>query len=606
MRRSVPSMAVALVLAGLLAPAPAAADPVARRIAFRPAVPIPATYQLDCDGDRPGSTCTVVTTAKPRLRHVAEFSTTVRSGDQVWARDTVYSREGQVRSRPFVLPEQDVTVDVKVSSIPERFVGTPLRLMAWNLFVGGTINRQETTGENLTQMIEYLNEVDPDVFFVVEAYGSGEKILDGLNAGRPADDRFSAVRLTTPEDYSANGDNLWLYTKLKIEKVYPRYADADISSFNLGGARLGLPNGDHVHAFSMWTWHDGWSPGDTHTAAIENLHGFARTKTDEQILQNDHQRRMAMGKAILQKAIPSFIGDDDAPVLMGGDLNALPYLDWTEQFANARGHGGLTLPWPYTKLYTDAGFIDTFRHANPDAGRYPGRTFSPLSGFTATPGRIDYVWARGKDVRVLGSRTDVRRLPRHQGSRLDRPFPFYSDHGSVITDVLIRGRGTGPDRPAVSEEPASAQDVWRAAPAGVRVPPAELSATATTFKPGIGDPGNAVDGNPLTDYHSYYPEVAPQPHYITVDMGKVRTLSAVRFQPKLRSNMNGTVLEGMVQISTDGTTFTDVKQVEWPRLTEPNDVDMNGVPARYVRLRVDYGMGGASALSEIIPYEAGS
>jgi hypothetical protein len=25
-----------------------------------------------------------------------------------------------------------------------------------------------------------------------------------------------------------------------------------------------------------------------------------------------------------------------------------------------------------------------------------------------------------------------------------------------------------------------------------------------------------------------------------------------------------------------------------------------------VRLRVDYGMGGASALSEIIPYEAGS
>ncbi|GAA2871019.1 discoidin domain-containing protein [Nonomuraea rubra] len=606
MRRSVPSMAAALVLAGLLAPAPAAADPVPGRIAYRPAVPVPATYRLDCDGDRPGSTCTVVTTARHRLGHVEEFSTTVRSGDQVWARDTVYSREGQVRSRPFVLPEQDVTVDVKVSSMPEKFVGTPLRLMAWNLFVGGTINRQETTGENLTQLIEYLNEVDPDVFFVVEAYGSGQKILDGLNAGRAADDRFSAVQLTTPEDYSVNGDNLWLYTKLEIEKVYPRYADADISSFNLGGARLGLPNGQHVHAFSLWTWHDGPARHDSHDAAIQNLFGLPRTKTTEQILDNDRQRRMAMGKAILEKAIPSFIGDDDAPVLMGGDLNALPHEDWTAQFANARGHGGLVLPWPYTKLYNDAGFVDTFRYANPDAGRYPGSTFSPLSGYLATPGRIDYVWARGRDVRVLGSRTDVRRLPRHQDSRLDQPYPFYSDHGSVITDVLIRGKGTGPDRPAVNERPADPREVWHATPDGVRVPPSELSATATTFKPGIGDPGNAVDGNPLTDYHSYYPEVAPQPHYITVDLGKVRTLSAVRFQPKLRSNMNGTVLEGMVQVSTDGTTFTDVERVEWRRVTEPNDVDLKGVSARFLRLRVDYGIGGASALSEIIPYEARS
>ncbi|MFI7613700.1 discoidin domain-containing protein [Nonomuraea terrae] len=596
MRKSVMPMA-ALALAGLLvAPTPAAADPGAK----------PGAYRLDCDGDRPGSTCTVVATGKPRPHHVEEFVTTVRSGDQVWARDTLYSRDGQVRSRPFVLPEQDVTVDVSVTSLPEQRVGTQLRLMAWNLFVGGTINRQETTGENLKQMIDYLNEVDPDIFFVVEGYGSGQKILDGLNAGRPEGDRFTAAQLTTPEDYSVNGDNLWIYTKLKIEKVYPRYADADISSFNLGGARLGLPNGQHVHAFSLWTWHDGPARHDTHDAAVQNVHGLPRTKTDEQILENDYQRRMGMGKAILEKAIPSFIGDDDAPVLMGGDLNALPHQDWTEQFANARGHGGLVLPWPYTKLYTDAGFLDTFRYANPDAGRYPGRTFSPLSGFMATPGRIDYVFARGEDVRVLGSRTDVRRLPRHQDSWLNRPYPFYSDHGSVITDVLIRGKGTGPDRPVVSEEPVDAPGVWPAAPEGVRVPPSELSATATTFKPDIGDPGNAVDGNLLTDYHSYYPEVAPQPHYITVDLGKVRKLSTVRFQPKLRSNMNGTIVEGMVQISADGTTFTDFKQVEWPRLTEPNDVDMNGVSARYVRLRADYGIGGASALAEIIPYEVAS
>ncbi|MEV4070144.1 discoidin domain-containing protein [Nonomuraea fuscirosea] len=596
---AVPPLAAAvLALTGLLAPVSAAADP----IAYRPPTPRPAAYQLDCDGDGPGSTCTVLATGRPGPGHVEEFAITVRSGEQVWARDTLYSRDGHARSRPFVLPEQDVTVRALVTSLPERRAGTPLRLMSWNLFVGGTINGQEKTGENLRQMIEYLNDVDPDVLFVIEGYGSGQKILDGLNAGRPADDRFTGVRLTRPEDYSANGDNLWLYTKLKVEKVYPRYADADISSFNLGGARLGLPDGRHVHAFSMWTWHEISANWDVHEAAVQNLYGRPRTKTDAQLLDDDRFRRVAMGRAILDKALPSFIGDDDAPVLMGGDLNAWPYLDWTEQFRNARGHAGMVLPWPLTKMYADAGFVDTFRHANPDAGRYPGRTWSSLSGYRSAPARIDYIFARGA-VRVLGSRIDDRRLPAHQGSALDQTYPFYSDHSSVVTDVVIRGNGTGPDRPVVSEEPEHAPGVWPATPPGTPIPPAELSATATTFKPGAGEPSRAVDGDVTTDYHSDYPEIAPQPHFVTVDLGRVRELSAVRFQPRLGYDMNGTVLKGVVQVSDDGTTFRDVERVEWPRMTAPNDVDMKGVPARYVRLRVDYGMGGASSLAEIIPYE---
>lgn len=596
MRALTRPLAVAAALVGLLAAAtvtPAAASERGTK----------PSYRLDCDGDKPGSTCTVVATGQPREHLVQEFVTTVRSGEQVWARDTQYTSEGSVRSRPFVLPEQDITVDLSVSYLPDKHVGTPLRLMAWNLFVGGTFDRKETTGENLTQMIDYMNEVDPDVLFVVEAYGSSQKILDGLNAGRSEGDRFSAVMITQPQDNSHNGDNLWLYTKLKVEKVYPRYADADITSFNFGGARLGLPNGKHVYAFSLWTWHDGWAYGDTHDAAVQNTHGLPRTKTTEQILAGDHFRRVAMGKAILERAIPSIVGDDEAPVLMGGDLNAQSYQDWSEQFANAPGHGGVVLPWPYTKLYSDNGFLDTFRYTNPDAGSFPGRTWSPFHGMGAIPGRIDYVFARGKDVRVLGSRADVQRLPRHRDSWLNNPYPFYSDHGSVITDILIRGQGTGPTQAPVSEELGKAREIWPAEPAGRRIPPAELKATASTFKPGIGDPSRAVDGNLTTDFHSDYPVVQPQPHYITVDLGRVRELSAVRFQPKLRVNMNGTILKGMVQASDDGITFRDVTSVEWARMTAANDVSLQGVSARYLRLRSDYSLGGASALAEIIPYE---
>ncbi|MEV4805422.1 discoidin domain-containing protein [Nonomuraea sp. NPDC049421] len=592
MRRSIPPLAAALALTGLLTTAPAAAGAAAT----------PVRYRLECDGLLAGSTCTAVATARPRPHHVQEFTLTVTRGDQVWARETLYSRTGTVRSRPFVLParRQSVKLDVSVTTLHEQQVGTPVRMMSWNLFVGGTINGQEKTGENLRQMIDYINEVDPDVLFVIEGYGSGQKILDGLNAGRPADERFTGVRLTTPEDYSANGDNLWLYTKLKVEKVYPRYADADITSFNLGGARLGLPDGRHVHAFSMWTWHEISANWDVHEAAVQNIYGRPRTKTDAQLLDDDRFRRVAMGRAILEKALPSFIGDDDAPVLMGGDLNAWPYLDWTEQFAGARGHAGLVLPWPLTKMFADSGFVDTFRHANPDAGRHPGRTWSSQSGFRSAPARIDYIFTRGKDVRVLGSRIDDRRLPRHQGSALDQAYPFYSDHSAVVTDVVIRGRGTGPDRPAVADEPEDAPGGWPSPPEGTPVPPAELSATATVSKPGTGDPARAVDGDPFTDYRS---GVAPQPHTITVDLGRVRNLSAVRFQPTLAYDMSGTVERGVVQVSEDGTTFRDVERVEWPRMSAPHDVDLKGVSARYLRLRVDYGMGGASTLAEIIPYE---
>ncbi|MEV0588620.1 discoidin domain-containing protein [Nonomuraea sp. NPDC050310] len=594
MRRLIPPMAAALALAALTVPAPASADPG----------PKPGAYRLECEGgQQPGNSCVVVASGKSRPNHVEEYITTVKTGEQVWARDTVYSRDGQARSRPFPLPKGEVTVDVSVTPIHQKRVGTPLRLMAWNLFVGGTFDRKETTGENLAQMIEYMNEVNPDILFVVEAYGSSQKILDGLNAGRAEGDRFSAVMITQPEDNSHNGDNLWLYTKLKVEKVYPRYADADIDSFNFGGARLSLPGGKHVHAFSMWTWHDGWAYGDTHNAAVENTHGLPRSKTNEQILAGDYERRMAMGKAIIEKAIPFFTENDGAPIVMGGDLNAQSYLDWTEQFANAPGHGGLVLPWPYTKQYDDAGFMDTFRYANPDAGRFPGRTWSPFHGMGAIPGRIDYVFARGEEVRILGSRADVDRLPRHRSSWLNPQYPFYSDHGSVITDILIRGEGPGPTREPVSEEVGKAREIWPAEPAGRRIPPAELTATASTFKPGIGDPKRAVDGNLTTDFHSDYPVVPPQPHTITVDLGRVRELSAVRFQPKLRTNMNGTILKGMVQVSDDGVTFRDVKAVEWLRLTSPNDVSLQGVSARYIRLRSDYGIGGASALAEILPYE---
>lgn len=631
--------AAALTLVGLSGPAgsattatPAADDSVTYQLTGSPGDLRPRAFTVDlrCGGQptaratlvegrnetqtRPhhvvGQTCTATAaTTVRRPLYADEVTFTVRQGDEVRARRTLYARDGrQAVSTDFVVPGGDLRVDVRVQPVRTGQIGTPLRMMAFNIWRSGVLDNLagEAAGrENLRQLIEFVRSVDPDVLFMVETYGSGPAITDGLNAGLPADRRYTGVQITREADTVPGTDNLWLFTRLPVEKVYPPLQDGDLTSFNFGGARLGLPNGEHIHAFSTWLHHTDGAWNLTNQSALESTLGLSRTYADAQVLATDQRRRIGMATTLLRERLQTYVGDDDGPVFLGGDFNTLSNLDWTSQFANAPGHGGLTLEWPATKLFDDAGFVDTYRWASPDAGRFPGRTWSPYAGFGYAPGRIDYIFARGTDVRVLASHTHTRRLEQHQSSELNDIFPFYSDHGAVVSDVLIRGAGTGPDPDAVPvyDEPDAQPSQWPAPPAGRAVPPAELSATATSQNTG-GEASRAVDGDLRTHWHSQYqPVITPLPHEITIDLGRVRNLSALRYQPRIVGNLNGTILRATIQASQDGTTFQDVARVEWERTTLPKDVNLQGMAARYVRVHVDLGIGGFSSAAEITPYE---
>ncbi|KAB8196343.1 hypothetical protein FH608_006170 [Nonomuraea phyllanthi] len=583
-------------------------------------------YSYRCDGEivttpgpeNVGKLCTILANGPAADGQVHEIRMAIRQRDlgYVWMRATLYTTNGKAESHPFVVPEGEFELDAHDAAFAQGQAGTQVRLMTWNLLGGGKLDGKDYTGENLKQLIEYVNEVNPDIFFVVEAYGSETAILQGLNAGRASTDLYNSVPITVAEE--AKYRNLWLFTKLKVAQRYTERPE--ISDFHFGGAKLLLPDGKPIHAFTIWSRHEDSVFAPMHHAVVNTQFGKPVSPTIDTIVGYDDTRRNAQGQAILQKVVPYYV-KDDAPVLIGGDFNAWSYRDWTGQFADARGHAGLTVPWTYTKQFADAGFYDTFRYINPDAGLYPGRTWSTMSGFGIAPARIDYLLFRDRkaQVRVLGARTDVRRLPRHQGGYLDQEYPFYSDHGAVIADLLITGTGPGPNRPIVMEKPEYAPGAWPAPPAGNPIPPSELSATASTFKPVKGDAKRAVDGDPFTYYHSWYPDAADptvspaQPHTITVDMGRERVLSGVRFVPKLSAalsgagnpvvNMTGTPLRGVLEVSTDGTWWAQAASVTWPRITGPNDVPLNGVRARYLRLRVDNGMGGATSIAEITPYE---
>ncbi len=555
-----------------------------------------------------GRTCTVATSTSRRAGWVDEVTITVRQADEVLARRVLYSHDGLARSTDFVVPKGELHVDIAVTQLPQDRVGTPLRLMQFNIWRSGLLDGlagPEGGQENLRQLVEYVRSEDPDVLFLVETYGSGEAIVEGLNEGLPPERRYQGVQVTREPGQAPDEDNLWLVTRLPVETIYPRESGGDLTSFNFGGARLRLPDGQHIHAFATWLHHtdSAWNP--TNQSALENVLGLSRTYTDEQILAADARRRIGMATTLLRERLPGYIGDDEAPVFLGGDFNTLSHLDWSERFADAPGHGGLVLDWPVMRMFDEAGFLDTYRFANPDAARYPGRTWSPYAGFGFAPGRIDYILAKGDAVRVLGSRTRTVRLEEHLDSPLVDLFPFYSDHGALITDVVVRGVGPGPrpgEEPARDEPEDIGEITWPAPPEGQPVPPAELSATASTENAN-GEAHRAVDGDLRTHWHSQYsPEVTPLPHELTIDMQRVRTLRAVRYQPRIVGNLNGTILRARVEVSEDGQTYQEVAQVNWARNSLPKDIDLQGVRARYLRFHVELGIGGFSSAAEITPY----
>lgn len=557
--------------------------------------------------DAAGKVCTVDHRTAAVSGRADEVTFIVRQGDQVLARRTLYSHDGQAVSTDFVVPSGEVRVEIAVTSLPADEIGTPVRAMAFNIWRSGTLDSDPDYGQqNLEQLIEYVRSEDPDVLFMVETYGSGDTIVDGLNAGRPG--TYTGVPITQPDDHGSAGDNLWLFTKYDVEQVYTDYdpdQPGDLTTFNFGGARLGLPNGEHFYAFSTWLYHVSNATGPTSQAAMEQVLGLPRSHPDEEILATDDERRLGMATTLLEERLARYVGDDEAPVLLGGDLNTMSNLDWTEQFANAPGHGEVVLDWKVTGMFEDAGFTDTYRAALPDAGRYPGVSWSPVAGLGYAPHRIDYVMSRGDDVRVLAAHSRISRLPEHQGTELDKAFPFYSDHGAVVTDLLIRGSGPGPNADQQSEydEPSTREAGWPDPPAGTAVPPEQLSATADTENAGYAAE-LAVDGDVRTFWHSQYdPDDTPLPHEITIDLGTTRKLSALRYQPRIDGGANGGIYAGVLRASTDGSEYTDVAELSFARDSLPKDLALDGLRARYLRLHITSGLGGHSAAAELIPYE---
>jgi alpha-galactosidase len=127
----------------------------------------------------------------------------------------------------------------------------------------------------------------------------------------------------------------------------------------------------------------------------------------------------------------------------------------------------------------------------------------------------------------------------------------------------------------------------------------DMSATASSWHDGY-PPSAAIDGRLTTIWHDEFQPQAPLPQSITLDLGSVRAVTGLTYQPRLDASGTGTITGYRIQTSVDGTTFTDAGSGSWPDDRELESATFaSPAQARYVRLIADKGDGGYASAAEI-------
>jgi|GEM_PF-4944301 len=294
-----------------------------------------------------------------------------------------------------------------------------LRLMVWNLCRGGT---GTPAGDVRDQMIDVIAELDPDVLCLVETEGATEPIVAGLAAaGRTGHRGYR---------FAADGadDNLAIVTRLPVLERLPAPSGRTVDSYNVGGLRLGLPDGGQVAVFDTWLRFDVAIVDALETCVAELAAGRERTRSDEQLALLELPQ-LANIEEILTEYLPTALPEADVPVLFAGGFNTESHLD--AGTGDAVYRQGIRPQWQVTARLAKAGFADAYRLVHPDATTDPGGTFDRLDGSQRLPHRIDYVFVDERRIRVRAADTFRRRLARHG------PGAFYSDHAALVVDATI-------------------------------------------------------------------------------------------------------------------------------------------------------------------------
>jgi len=204
----------------------------------------------------------------------------------------------------------------------------------------------------------------------------------------------------------------------------------------LGGARLRISERPAVEIivfnchldYRFYGPYAAMKPGATAASVLEE--------------ENRSQRATQM-KAMLEFMKEPLAGTDTTPVFLTGDFNGPSHLDWTVETSPLHGNVG-PVAWSPGIQITGSGMADSFRTAHPDPLKEPGFTWSSIHKATEPQDRIDFIYHKGRPVKVRSARvfaTAVEATTGPWGALEDltaiRKNTWPSDHFAVVVEYGI-------------------------------------------------------------------------------------------------------------------------------------------------------------------------
>ncbi|MEV4415848.1 endonuclease/exonuclease/phosphatase family protein [Catellatospora sp. NPDC049609] len=262
-----------------------------------------------------------------------------------------------------------------------------LKVMSWNLWLaGGCVNGARD------KQLAFLREQAPDVVGLQETLG------------------FAARELA--EELGWHHHQGGSCGVISPHPIIERYGHEQMWGV---GARLRLPDGGELVAWSAHLNYDPYGPYDFHLAGMS---------VPEVLTREADAGRPAQIEEILAAMGPA-LAEPGLPVLLTGDFNVPSHLDWPD------------LPWQVSVAVERAGLRDSYRVVHPDPVAVPGHTWSPLNpwheqreGTPEPQDRIDFVHFAGP-LRAVTSDTvgvgEPRPMPHHADN------DWTSDHWAVLS-----------------------------------------------------------------------------------------------------------------------------------------------------------------------------
>jgi hypothetical protein len=271
--------------------------------------------------------------------------------------------------------------------------GLPLRVMEFNVEYGGE-------GVDFDAVPEAIEAAGADVVAIEEAYANIPEIARALGWAH-YDERTQVLSryplLTPPEDASF---------------TYVEVAPGEVVAVG------------NVHLPST-----GYGPFRVRDGA-----------SAEDVAELERRRRLPALVPTLEAL--AALARSGVPVVLAGDFNAPSHLDWTEDAVGAREHVRFAMRWPVSVAVEEAGFVDTYRAANPDPVADPGLTWPanrPLvPGYNparagAPADRIDFVYTAGPATAI-----ESLVVGEEDADGVDVAVsPWPSDHRAVVSTLAV-------------------------------------------------------------------------------------------------------------------------------------------------------------------------